>query len=67
MEPMDYIGLDVHKQKTTYCVKDASGGWHTLKYLPGWPTLSVLESCPTSKSYSWVLLSSCPVSGLIRT
>jgi len=43
MEPMYYIGLDVHKQKTTYCVKDASGGLHTLKYLPGWPTLSVLE------------------------
>jgi hypothetical protein len=32
MQPMDYIGLDVHKQKISYCVKDDSGkidaeGW----------------------------------------
>ena len=32
MEPMYYIGLDVHKQKISYCVKDGSGkisaeGW----------------------------------------
>ena len=32
MEPMYYIGLDVHKQKISYCVKDSSGkvfaeGW----------------------------------------
>ena len=45
---MDYLGLDVHKQKISYCVKDASGGWHALKYLPGWPTLSVLESVGSS-------------------
>src|ERR1700681_1439395 len=25
MEPMYYIGLDVHKQKISYCVKDSSG------------------------------------------
>ena len=25
MEPMYYIGLDVHKRKISYCVKDASG------------------------------------------
>jgi hypothetical protein len=25
MEPMYYIGLDVHKQKTSYCVKDLGG------------------------------------------
>ena len=25
MEPMYYIGLDVHKRKISYCVKDGSG------------------------------------------
>jgi hypothetical protein len=25
MEPMYYIGLDVHKRKISYCVKDSSG------------------------------------------
>ena len=32
MQPMYYIGLDVHKQKISYCVKDGGGtvfaeGW----------------------------------------
>jgi hypothetical protein len=27
MEPMYYIGLDVHKRKITYCVKDEWGGF----------------------------------------
>ena len=32
MQPMYYIGLDVHKQEVSYCVKDSSGkiygeGW----------------------------------------
>ena len=32
MEPMYYIGLDVHKQKISYCVKEDGGkvfaeGW----------------------------------------
>jgi hypothetical protein len=25
MEPMYYIGLDVHKRKISYCVKDGGG------------------------------------------
>jgi transposase len=25
MQPMNYIGLDVHKQKISYCVKDSGG------------------------------------------
>ena len=25
MQPMYYIGLDVHKRKISYCVKDGSG------------------------------------------
>jgi hypothetical protein len=25
MQPMYYIGLDVHKRKISYCVKDSSG------------------------------------------
>jgi hypothetical protein len=25
MEPMYYIGLDVHKRKISYCVKDSGG------------------------------------------
>src|ERR1700680_1347660 len=28
MQPMYYIGLDVHKQKISYCVKDSSGKIH---------------------------------------
>ena len=28
MEPMYYIGLDVHKRKISYCVKDGSGRIH---------------------------------------
>ena len=34
MEPMDYIGLDVHKQKISYCVKDASGKLHSAGSFP---------------------------------
>ena len=34
MEPMYYIGLDVHKQKISYCVKDASGKLHSEGALP---------------------------------
>ena len=29
MQPMYYIGLDVHKRKISYCVKDSSGKIHT--------------------------------------
>jgi transposase len=28
VEPMYYIGLDVHKRKISYCVKDDSGRIH---------------------------------------
>jgi hypothetical protein len=28
MQPMYYIGLDVHKRKISYCVKDSSGKIH---------------------------------------
>jgi len=31
---MYYIGLDVHKEKISYCVKDGSGGIHR----EGWIT-----------------------------
>jgi len=34
MEPMYYIGLDVHKRKISYCVKDASGQLHSEGSLP---------------------------------
>jgi len=34
MEPMDYIGPDVHKQKISYCVKDASGKLHSEGSFP---------------------------------
>ena len=29
MQPMYYIGLDVHKRKISYCVKDPSGAIHS--------------------------------------
>jgi transposase len=34
MEPMYYIGLDVHKRKISYCVKDGSGKMHSEGSLP---------------------------------
>jgi transposase len=34
MEPMYYIGLDVHKQKISYCVKDSSGRIHSEGWIP---------------------------------
>jgi transposase len=34
MEPMYYIGLDVHKRKIGYCVKDRSGQLHSEGALP---------------------------------
>jgi len=34
MEPMYYIGLDVHKQKISYCVKDAGGKLHSEGWIP---------------------------------
>lgn len=34
MEPMYYIGLDVHKRKISYCVKDSSGKVHSEGSLP---------------------------------
>ena len=34
MEPMYYIGLDVHKQKISYCVKDGSGKLHSEGWIP---------------------------------
>ena len=29
MEPMYYIGLDLHKRKISYCVKDSGGAMHS--------------------------------------
>jgi transposase len=34
MEPMYYIGLDVHKRKISYCVKDSSGKIHSEGSIP---------------------------------
>ena len=34
MEPMYYIGLDVHKQKISYCTKDSSGKIHAEGWIP---------------------------------
>jgi transposase len=34
MEPMYYIGLDVHKRKISYCVKDSSGKLHSEGSIP---------------------------------
>jgi len=34
MGPMYYIGLDVHKQKISYCVKDSSGCIHSDGWIP---------------------------------
>jgi transposase len=34
MQPMYYIGLDVHKQKISYCVKDSSGKINAEGWIP---------------------------------
>ena len=34
MEPMYYIGLDVHKRKISYCVKDCGGKLHSEGSIP---------------------------------
>jgi len=34
MEPMYYIGLDVHKRKISYCVKDSGGKLHSEGSIP---------------------------------
>jgi len=34
MQPMYYIGLDVHKRTISYCVKDASGAIHAAGMIP---------------------------------
>ena len=34
MQPMYYIGLDVHKRKISYCVKDGSGAMHADGAIP---------------------------------
>jgi hypothetical protein len=34
MQPMYYIGLDVHKRTISYCVKDGSGAIHAEGTLP---------------------------------
>src|SRR6266853_4423678 len=34
MQSMYYIGLDVHKKKVSYCVKDGSGNVHAESALP---------------------------------
>jgi hypothetical protein len=34
MEPMYYIGLDVHKQKISDCVKDVGGKIHAEERIP---------------------------------
>jgi transposase len=34
MGPMYYIGLDVHKQKISYCVKDVIGKIHAEGWIP---------------------------------
>ncbi len=34
MQPMYYIGLDVHKRSISYCVKDSSGTMHSEGSLP---------------------------------
>jgi transposase len=34
MQPMYYIGLDVHKRKISYCVKDSGGELHSEGSIP---------------------------------
>jgi hypothetical protein len=34
MQSMYYIGLDVHKKKISYCVKDGSGNVHAERAIP---------------------------------
>jgi hypothetical protein len=47
MEPMCYIGLDVHKQEISYCVKNRSGALYPEGSLPATRTTlpSIADRC----------------------
>jgi hypothetical protein len=51
MQPMYYIGLDVHKRKISYCVKDGSGGIHAEGSIP--PTRLDLDHWMRSLPQPW--------------
>jgi predicted NBD/HSP70 family sugar kinase len=44
MQPMYYIGLDVHKKKIYYCVNDGSGKVYSEGAVPV-TRLDLIESC----------------------
>jgi hypothetical protein len=41
MEPMYYIGLDVHKRTINYCVKGASGRVYAEGLVPATDSISI--------------------------
>jgi transposase len=58
MQTMYYIGLDVHKKKISYCVKDGSGHIHAEGAIPAarsdldrW-MCRILERRPSSDNWT---------------
>jgi transposase len=66
MQPMYYIGLDVHKQKISYCVKDSSGKISVEGWIPA--TRFDLDRWIKTLPQPWsaALAPTCPVSALIK-
>ncbi len=56
MEPMYYIGLDVHKRKISYCVKESCGKVLAEGLLPA----TRLTAFPKGRA-------TCPVTAFTRT
>src|SRR5580698_3218817 len=51
MQPMYYIGLDVHKRKISYCVKESSGRIHAEGSISS--TRLELDRCMRSLPQPW--------------
>jgi len=49
MQPMYYIGLDVHKRTISYCVKDGSGAIQVKRELAAkeWPDMNAYARAKT--------------------
>ena len=70
MEPMYYIGLDVHKQKISYCVKDPSGklhaeGWIPATQLPMLPLICFETGRQTQTQSCWAARRAVPANGCL--
>jgi hypothetical protein len=57
MQPMYYIGLDVHKKKISYCVKDGGGQVYSEGQVPNSRNISCKSSIVRLGSHAKRILS----------